>query len=248
LDCFVRLLLLAVAVWIRRGLLPFFQSGTVRALLILVCPLALAGLSLGAAQEVEEFRLGLHILDGILNGYIVALGLEPLFAAMGWVAFLGRKGGGWPVRRAERARFLRRAVQVLLKVIFALTVLLLLGLYALSRSYLFDWPFYSRIGSMLVASAFLGPLLFLHYQVRKKIEGELYLVEMELEHAADRVLRVQAGDEGVYNPGYIRFWLDYRQMLINCTRTPLSWENWAVFILLQLVLLGEPYLFSAIIL
>lgn len=245
LDCFVRLLLLGITVWIRRCLLPLFHSGSIRAVLILVCPLSLVALSVNAAQGLEESRVGLHILDAVLSGYIIALGLETLFAAVRWTACLGRGGGAWSVRMAERARSLRRAVCVLQKVSFSLTLLFLLALYALSRNYFFDWVVYSRICGFLLGTAFVLPLIIMHNKERKKIEGELALVEREMEYAANRVLQCQREEEGAGNLRYFRFWLDYRQALINSTRIPLFWQNWVVFLMLLLILLIEPYIFGA---
>ena len=242
LDWSVRLLLLGITVWIRYWLLSSHRSTRLRRVLQIFCPVAALTLTTGSWLKADELVAGLRVMDALINGMLIAYIFENLIAALGWAMAVLPRGRVSEARFAERSRFLRRSVALLRNVFFGLTLMTLLALYTLSRSFLFDWVLYSRIAAGIVLFGFVISLVMLHFNVRRKAEEELNLVEREIETALDRILAWKPpGQESKVDPQILVFWQAYRELLISSIKTPLSWETCAVILLFAAIILIEPY-------
>jgi hypothetical protein len=242
LDWSVRLLLLVITVWIRYWLLPLHRSPRLRLILQVFCFVVALTLTMGSWLKANEMIVGLRVIDGLINGMLIAYAFENLLAALGWAIAILPKGKALEDRFAERSRFLRRSLTVLQSVFFGLTLLELLALYTLSRNFLFDWVLYSRIAAGIVLFGFAISLVLLYFNVRRKVEEELNLVEREIETALDHILAWRPpGQEAKVDPQILGFWQAYRELLISSVKTPLSWESWAVILFFVAIILLEPY-------
>lgn len=243
-DWIIRALMLAVLVWTRFMLLPSFRNRSFRRGAVIVLPLSAVALTVGTWRNSgNEVIAGLRILDALINGYIAAILLETVAAAWIWtMSIKGIKTEDKPFKIAERMRFLRRSVDVLKRVAFVLTLLIMLGIYTLSRSYIFDLLLYARLGAGFIGLSFVCSLIVLHERIRRIQEKEVQWVEREIETALDSLLAWRPPGEERFDPSVLTFWQNYHRLLMTSQRIPITWEVWASVLLLQGLMLTEPYL------
>lgn len=242
IDLLMRLLLLGIAVWLRVWLFPGFRWAKLGGWLMLLGPVGVLSAN-GSFIRVGGLAAISTIVDSLSLGLMIGAILEVAVATYGWAAFI--PPAVWPQCLAERFRRLRSVVTVQKHMALAMTVLLLLALYALARNYLFDWVLYSRLAALLISLGFLLPCINLRSRIQSMNEEELSRAERELETAIDRQLVLTVnGLEGSARED-VAFWLDYRRVLKASVRIPLSWEDWVYLLILIGVILAEPYLFGA---
>lgn len=243
-DWVARILFLGIVVWTRHALLNSFRYRPFRRAALCICPLLAIVAMMGTWRTgAGEIVVALRILDALINGYLIAMMMEPLIAALGWaVGLKGVKTEEKPFKIAERMRFLRRSVDVIKRVIWVVTLLVLLGLYVLNRSYVFDWVLYSRLAAGFIGIGFVIAMIVLYEKVKRMEEKEMQWVEREIETAIDSLLAWRPPGQEQFDPTVFSFWYNYRQLLIISQRTPLNWEVWAFILLLQGLILVEPFI------
>ncbi|HEX2953374.1 MAG TPA: hypothetical protein VHR47_05255 [Bacillota bacterium] len=241
-DLLVRLLFLGIVAWMRLALLPTFRFPGVGRWGMVLLPIVLLLLNISLLQSGGLVAV-CSVFDCIITGILMAMTLETILAAVTVTAVSPKIRGRVP--SLERLQHLRGAVDTQKRMVLALTVLILLSLYILARSFLFDWVLYARIGALLAGLGYVLPLMVLKNGMQRESEEDLLRIEKEVEGAIERQLfRIENGLEpaGVEE---LSFWLDYRRVLLQSTMIPLSWENWLYLLFLLLIILVEPYLFGA---
>lgn len=243
-DWGIRAVFLGILVFTRHLLLPSFRHRALRHGAIIMGPLFAVILSMGMWRDVaNEVIIALRILDALLNGYMAAMIFESLISALCWaVGIKGVKTEDNPFKIAERMRFLRRAVEVLKRVAFVLVLLILLGIYILTRGYIFDLLLFSRLAAGVIGLGFVAALILLNERVKRRQEKELQWVEREIETALDSMLAWRPPGEEHFDPSVLLFWEGYHRLLQKSQRTPVHWEDWAFILLLQGLLLVEPFM------
>jgi hypothetical protein len=241
-DLLVRVLFVGIVAWMRLALLPTFRSPGIGRWGMVLLPIVLLLLNISLLQNGGLVAV-CSVLDCIINGVLMAMTLESILAAVIGTAVSPQSRRRLP--SLERLQHLRGAVDIQKRLVLALTVLILLSLYVLARSFLFDWVLYARIGAVLAGLGYVLPLMVLKNGMQRDSEEDLLRIEKEVEGAIERQLfRIENGLEPA-GAEELSFWLDYRRVLLQSIMIPLSWENWLYLLFLLLIILVEPYLFGA---
>lgn len=240
-DLAIRLLFLGIVVWLRLALLPDLRNPPLGRWAMVLLPIAVLLLHRTTIQG-GGLKAVCAVMDCVIQGLLIAMVLEVIVAAMARTIAPNPKQH--KIASIERLQHLRAVIDIQKRLVLAITVLILLALYVLARSYLFDWIIYARIGAVLTGLSFILPLMVLNTRSRRNSETELARVETEIENAIERQLfRFENGLEPSGGEE-LSFWLDYRRVIVQSTVIPISWENWLYLAFLLLVILVEPYLFG----